>query len=66
MESTRPQAILDIIYSAECIKINDKKKPVNKQKCDKCGFMTSNRVCKACLLLEGLNKNRPKNQIELT
>lgn len=33
MESTRPQSIIDVIYSAECIKITDKKKPITKQKC---------------------------------
>ena len=66
MERTRPQSIIDVIYSAECIKINEKKKPINKQKCEKCGFMTSNKVCKACILLEGLNKMKPKNQINFT
>jgi len=28
--------------------------------------MTSNKVCKACILLEGLNKMKPKNQINFT
>ncbi len=66
METTRPQSIIDVIYSAESIKINEKKKPVNKQKCEKCGFMTSNKVCKACILLEGLNKSKPKIQMLIT
>ena len=29
-------------------------------KCVRCGYLTSQDVCKACMLLEGLNKNRPK------
>lgn len=33
--------------------------------CKKCGYLSSQEVCKACVLLEGLNKSRPKNGIEL-
>lgn len=45
-----------------------KKKGPNKQvmgQCSKCGYLSSQEVCKACVLLEGLNKNRPKNKIEV-
>ncbi|PGH19844.1 cytoplasmic tRNA 2-thiolation protein 1 [Polytolypa hystricis UAMH7299] len=34
--------------------------------CEKCGYITSQRICKACMLLEGLNKNRPKTEIEVS
>ncbi|OAT14503.1 PP-loop ATPase superfamily protein [Blastomyces gilchristii SLH14081] len=33
--------------------------------CERCGYMASQRICKACMLLEGLNKSRPKTTIEL-
>lgn len=33
--------------------------------CQRCGYMSSQAVCKACSLLEGLNKNRPKLAIEI-
>jgi cytoplasmic tRNA 2-thiolation protein 1 len=33
--------------------------------CKKCGYLSSQEVCKACVLLEGLNKARPKNAIEV-
>ncbi|OAX82113.1 hypothetical protein ACJ72_03538 [Emergomyces africanus] len=33
--------------------------------CEQCGYLASQRICKACMLLEGLNKNRPKTTIEL-
>ncbi|RDH33039.1 ERG2 and Sigma1 receptor like protein-domain-containing protein [Aspergillus welwitschiae] len=33
--------------------------------CERCGYISSQRVCKACTLLEGLNKNRPKTAIEM-
>lgn len=42
------------------------KKIVPKQvmgKCEKCGYMSSQAMCQACMLLEGLNKNRPQIQI---
>ena len=35
-------------------------------KCTRCGYMSSQEICKACTLLEGLNKNRPKMQIEVS
>lgn len=34
-------------------------------KCERCGYLSSQRICKACMLLEGLNKNRPKTTIEI-
>lgn len=43
-------------------------KKVNKQQmgqCERCGYLSSQAVCKACMLLEGLNKNRPKTDIQL-
>ena len=33
--------------------------------CKICGYLSSQEVCKACMLLDGLNKNRPKNKIEV-
>ena len=33
--------------------------------CTRCGYLSSQPVCKACTLLEGLNKNRPRVHIEL-
>lgn len=32
-------------------------------KCARCGYISSQAVCKACTLLEGLNKDRPKTMI---
>ena len=34
--------------------------------CKRCGYLTSQEICKACILLKGLNKNRPKNEIEVS
>lgn len=33
--------------------------------CKKCGYMSSQDICKACMLLEGLNKSRPRMEIEV-
>lgn len=68
LEAKRPSAILDIIYSAENIKVEfteDVKMP-DRQKCTECGFITSQKRCKACVLLEGLNKGKPKLGIKKT
>ena len=32
----------------------------SQRQCAKCGYLSSIEVCKACLLLEGLNKGIPK------
>ena len=32
-------------------------------KCERCGYMSSQAICQACKLLQGLNKNRPQVQI---
>ncbi|KAL4806864.1 adenine nucleotide alpha hydrolases-like protein [Aspergillus unguis] len=34
-------------------------------KCERCGYISSQRMCHACTLLEGLNKNRPRTAIEM-
>jgi cytoplasmic tRNA 2-thiolation protein 1 len=53
---------------------HDKTKPARQQKklprqqmgqCSRCGYLSSQAVCKACMLLEGLNKNRPKMEIQV-
>ena len=43
---------------------NVKKMPTQQMgRCERCGYLSSQAVCKACMLLEGLNKNRPKTEI---
>ncbi len=34
--------------------------------CERCGYMSSQKVCKACVLLEELNKSRPKAGIGIS
>ncbi|EFE38827.1 hypothetical protein TRV_06501 [Trichophyton verrucosum HKI 0517] len=55
-------------YPSVAIQSRDKKqKPLKTQtigQCEKCGYMSSQKICKACMLLEGLNKSRPKTSVE--
>jgi len=34
-------------------------------RCERCGYLSSQSICKACMLLEGLNKARPSTPIEV-
>ena len=34
--------------------------------CERCGYLSSQTVCKACVLLEGLNKARPRTEIQVS
>lgn len=56
-------------HDRNCKGSNRMPKKLPKQqlgKCARCGYLSSQDVCKACMLLEGLNKNRPKTQIQVS
>lgn len=61
LEAARPRAIVDLIHSAENFRIDLGSEGVLPQpkKCERCGYICSQSVCKACQLLEGLNKGLP-------
>lgn len=40
--------------------MKDDIKMPERRKCDRCGFVSSQEICKACVLLEGLNRGLPK------
>jgi len=59
-EAIRPSAIIDIIHSGESLSIkSDVKMPVQGT-CSRCNYISSMPICKACMMLEGLNKGQPK------
>ena len=60
LESIRPSTIIDIIHSAESLKVDAQVKVPDKMNCSRCGFISSNELCKACVLLEGLNSGTAK------
>lgn len=60
LEKVRPSVIMDIIHSGEQLQFKATvKKPV-RGICNRCGFVSSQQPCKACVLLEGLNRGLPK------
>lgn len=60
LEKIRPTVIMDIIHSGEQLKFRDTVKQPKRGTCDTCGFVSSCQPCKACVLLEGLNRSLPK------
>lgn len=61
LESIRPSSILDIIHSGEALTdVKGHVKMPAMRNCIKCNYISSNELCKACVLLEGLNKGLPK------
>ena len=62
LELERPQSLIDIIHSGEFFKIEENIKQRDCLKCINCGNVCSNQKCKACLLLEKLNKENNINK----
>jgi len=60
LEAIRPRAIMDIIHSGENMIIEKGVKLPKLMNCVRCDYISSNDVCKACVLLEGLNKGMAK------
>ncbi|KAF9411357.1 cytosolic thiouridylase subunit Ctu1, partial [Entomortierella beljakovae] len=64
LEAIRRTAIVDIIHSGEAlsasVQANESTKLPTLSNCTRCGYISSNELCKACLLLEGLNKGLPQ------
>ncbi|KAM6554590.1 hypothetical protein CsatB_015352 [Cannabis sativa] len=60
LERIRPRAILDIIKSGEDFRISTTTKMPEQGTCERCGYISSQKWCKACVLLDGLNRGLPK------
>ncbi|OIW14703.1 hypothetical protein TanjilG_33045 [Lupinus angustifolius] len=60
LERIRPRAILDIIQSGENFRISATTKMPEQGTCERCGYISSQKWCKACVLLDGLNRGLPK------
>ncbi len=64
LERVRPQCIIDIIKSAETFQfdvVNIRKQTLTR--CEKCNYISSQKICRACVFLEGLNKGTAKLSI---
>lgn len=62
----------EVVQQAVRPSIHDKRKGRSKKivkqvmgRCEKCGYLSSQSICKACTLLDGLNKARPTTNIEV-
>lgn len=60
LEKVRPSVIMDIIHSGEQLQFKDNIKKPERGICNRCKFVSSQQPCKACVLLEGLNRGLPK------
>ncbi|KAG2151817.1 hypothetical protein BD769DRAFT_1623543 [Suillus cothurnatus] len=62
LEAARPSAIIDIIHSGEAFEVKEEIKAAQKAQ-RQCGYMSSNDLCKACTLLEGLERGMASSVI---
>ncbi|KAG1658676.1 Cytoplasmic tRNA 2-thiolation protein 1 [Nymphon striatum] len=60
LEAIRSTSIIDIIHSGECMSVKGGTKMPTQGVCKQCGYISSQDICKACVLLEGLNKGLPR------
>ncbi|MCO5581242.1 hypothetical protein L7F22_035120 [Adiantum nelumboides] len=60
LEAIRPRAVLDIIKSGESFRISIDVKMPEQGVCERCGYISSQKWCKACVLLDGLNRGLPR------
>lgn len=60
LESVRPSSIMDIIHSGENLSVREGVKMPVQGTCARCGYISSQALCKSCVLLEGLNRGLPK------
>ncbi len=65
LELIRPESILDMIRAGAEMVVKSEETAQVLSRCVTCGYMTSGTTCKACLLLQGLNKGKPKIDIQL-
>ncbi|KAL7423438.1 cytosolic thiouridylase subunit Ctu1 [Cryptotrichosporon argae] len=68
LEAVRPSAIIDIIRSGETYVLDQTTQRGIKtlQTCKRCGYMSSNDLCKACALLEGLEQGLDRSALKQT
>lgn len=59
----QPSAEVEV-RSDGSVSLNTRPGFVDGNRCEKCGYLSSNKICKACMLLEGLEGNRAKVGID--
>jgi len=66
LEQIRPRAIRDIIRSGENFRVSSSAKMPEQGVCERCGYISSQKWCKACVLIDGLKRGLPKRGINRT
>lgn len=57
---TRHPRNIDIIHSGEAMHVKAEVSMPVQGHCERCGYISSNRFCQACMLLDGLNRGKPR------
>ncbi|XP_074836691.1 cytoplasmic tRNA 2-thiolation protein 1 isoform X2 [Carettochelys insculpta] len=60
LEAARPSAVADLCHSGERLSLRSDLRLPARGACQRCGYVASQPLCKACVLLEGLNRGLPK------
>ncbi len=62
MNCRKPFPSQDIILSGEQMRVSDsaRERLPERRVCSRCGYISSMEVCKACVMLEGLNRGLPR------
>lgn len=60
LEKIDPAVIMNIIHSGESIKVSETANLASLTRCERCNYVSSQKICKACVLLEGLNRGLPR------
>jgi cytoplasmic tRNA 2-thiolation protein 1 len=64
LERSNPATILDIIRSGERCVVNTSSCVMPTQgTCQRCGYISSQALCKACVLLDDLHNRREKRKV---
>lgn len=69
LEALRPRCVTDIIYSGENLPVQGSVGSQNalvERHCAKCGYITSQDLCRACVLLDSLNKGQAQIALRTT
>lgn len=64
LESITPNTIINIIHSGEALHVKQSTRLAEQRKCTRCQYISSNELCKACVLLDGLSRSDKRNRLE--
>ncbi|XP_078245956.1 cytoplasmic tRNA 2-thiolation protein 1 isoform X2 [Pogona vitticeps] len=60
LEATRSSAVADLVHSGERLAVRGDIRMPTQGTCQRCSYLSSQPLCKACVLLEGLNRGLPR------